>query len=68
MGTFTYKQKEVKTEASSSPPRVAIDSLSIQMSRDEGAKAYNTAELPYRHFKSLDELLRAVIDDREAQM
>ncbi len=43
---------------------VTIDGNTIDVKRDEEANAFNTVELPYRTFSSLEDLARAVIDQR----
>ena len=43
---------------------VTIDGNTIDVKRDEEANTFNTVELPYRTFSSLEDLAQAVIDQR----
>ena len=60
MGSTEYKNARIEFEESSDP-KVVIDGEPIQLSCDEEAGEFNTAELPYRTFGSAKELGEAVV-------
>jgi len=63
MDKFEYKNKKIDSEESSNP-KISIDGKPIQVSHDADANEFNAGELPYRSFKSVKELVEAIVEQR----
>ena len=66
MDTFEHKGKKIEFEESSNP-KVSIEGEAVRVSLDVEAESYNSAEVPYRTFKSVKELAEAIVEQRAAQ-
>ena len=63
MGKVKYKNKKIEFEESANP-KISIDGEQIQVSHDADANEFNAGELPYRSFKLVKELAKAIVEQR----
>ena len=63
MEKLEYKNKKIEFEESSNP-KLSIDGEPIQVSHDADANKFNAGELPYRSFKSVEELAEEIVEQR----
>jgi hypothetical protein len=63
MDEVEYKNKKIEFEESSDP-KIIIDGEPVQVSCDAGAHEFNAGELPYRSFKSVQDLAKAIVEAR----
>ena len=63
MDNIEYKNKKIDFEQSSNP-KISIDGDPIQVSHDVDANEFNAGELPYRSFKTVKELAKAIVEQR----
>jgi hypothetical protein len=61
MNKINYKNKSLEFEYSPTP-KLFIDGELIEISRDEDANQFNSGELPYQSFDSLEQLAENVTD------
>ena len=60
MESFSFRNKEIEIEESSSPS-ISIDGESIQVSHDAEAGEFNSGELPYQSFETVRKLAEAIV-------
>ena len=66
MSESRYENTKIEFEESPNP-KIAIDGEAIQVSWDADAGEFNAGELPYRSFGSVEEVAKAIVDQRRAQ-
>lgn len=66
MNESLYENARIEFEESASP-RIMIDGEPIQVSWDADAQEFNAGELPYRSFGSVEEVAKAIVDQRRSQ-
>ncbi len=59
---YTYHDKKVIRSGTKQSPHVEIDGKDVEVEVDNIHKQYTTVHLPYRTYKSLDELVQNLID------
>ena len=67
MGRLRYRDKEIVFEESEYP-RIAIDGEPTQVSWDPDAGEFNAGELPYRSYESIEEMGKAIVDQRLSRL
>ena len=66
MSSVEYKNKKIDFEESSNP-KLSIDEKPIQVCHDADARKFNTGELPYHTFNSVEELAKEIVVQRLQQ-
>ena len=66
MNELLYKTSKIEFEETANP-KIAIDGEPVQVSRDADAGDFNAGELPYSSFESVEEVAKAIVDQRLSQ-
>ncbi len=64
MKQTTYRDSQLAVVDSADTTQLEIDGAAAEVSRDPDSRALSSAELPYRTFGSVEELGKAIIDQR----
>ena len=60
-----YKGKRIIVESGFDEPQLRIDNKPIDVNRDSDSGTFGSSKLPYREFESIEELSKALVDERE---
>ena len=66
MNELLYNTSKIEFEESANP-KITIDGEPIQVSRDADAGEFNAGEIPYSSFESVEEVAKAIVEQRLSQ-
>lgn len=64
MEQMTYRDAQLAVTGEDGGTQLEIGGAAVEVSRDPASGAFSSAELPYRTFESVQQLGKAIIDQR----